>query len=71
MPVMLSKDVEHEWLNPDLEPEQALDLLAQDIPAKTMEAYPVSMKGEPADVRHTGFVAAGISSICFGSVLLQ
>jgi putative SOS response-associated peptidase YedK len=44
MPVILSKDVETEWLNPDVEPEQALDLLAQDIPARTLEAYPVSIK---------------------------
>jgi putative SOS response-associated peptidase YedK len=42
MPVILSKDVETEWLNPDTPPEQALELLAHDMPAKTMEAYPVS-----------------------------
>jgi putative SOS response-associated peptidase YedK len=44
MPVILSKDVETDWLNPDIEPEQALDLLARDIPAGVMEAYPVSTK---------------------------
>jgi putative SOS response-associated peptidase YedK len=44
MPVILSKGLESEWLNPDIEPEQALDLLAQDIPAKTMMVYPVSVK---------------------------
>jgi putative SOS response-associated peptidase YedK len=44
MPVILSKDVETKWLNPDMEPKQALELLAQDIPADKMEAYPVSMK---------------------------
>jgi putative SOS response-associated peptidase YedK len=44
MPVILSKALESEWLNPDIEPEQALGLLAHDIPAGTMEAYPVSTK---------------------------
>jgi putative SOS response-associated peptidase YedK len=44
MLIILSKDIESEWLNPDIEPEQALDLLARDIPARTMEAYPVSTK---------------------------
>jgi len=44
MPVILSKDIESDWLNPDIEPEQALDLLAHDIPAGVMEAYPVSTK---------------------------
>jgi putative SOS response-associated peptidase YedK len=42
MPVILRKDAEAEWLNPDTPPEQALELLAHDIPADTMEAYPVS-----------------------------
>jgi putative SOS response-associated peptidase YedK len=44
MPVILSKDIESDWLNPDIEPEQALDILARDIPAGVMEAYPVSTK---------------------------
>jgi putative SOS response-associated peptidase YedK len=38
MPVILSKDVEHGCLNPDIEPEQALELLAHDVPATSMEA---------------------------------
>jgi putative SOS response-associated peptidase YedK len=42
MPVILRKDSEAEWLNPDTSPEQALELLAHDIPAGAMEAYPVS-----------------------------
>ena len=42
MPVILSKDAETDWLNPDTPPEQALEILAEDIPAKTMEAYEVS-----------------------------
>jgi len=42
MPVILRRDVETEWLNPDMEPEQALELLSHDIPAGKMEAYPVS-----------------------------
>jgi putative SOS response-associated peptidase YedK len=42
MPVILSKDAEAEWINPDTAPEQALEILAQDIPATTMEAYEVS-----------------------------
>jgi putative SOS response-associated peptidase YedK len=44
MPVILSKSSESEWLNPDIEPEHALELLARDIPAESMEAYPVSKK---------------------------
>jgi len=44
MPVILQKDVEAEWLNPDIEPEQALTLLAHDIPAEAREAYAVSNK---------------------------
>jgi putative SOS response-associated peptidase YedK len=42
MPVILRKDSESEWLNPDTAPEQALELLAHNIPAGAMEAYPVS-----------------------------
>lgn len=42
MPVILSKDSESEWLNPDTPPEHALELLTHDIPAGAMEAYPVS-----------------------------
>lgn len=42
MPVILSKDEEAEWLNPDLvEPEQILPLLKQ-YPAKEMEEWEVS-----------------------------
>jgi putative SOS response-associated peptidase YedK len=37
MPVILSKDAEAEWLNPDTPPEQALELLAHDMPATMME----------------------------------
>jgi putative SOS response-associated peptidase YedK len=44
MPVILSKEIESDWLNPDIEPDQALALLAHDIPAEMMEAYPVSIK---------------------------
>ena len=42
MPVLLSKNAEADWLNPDTAPEQALEILSQDIPADTMEAYEVS-----------------------------
>jgi putative SOS response-associated peptidase YedK len=42
MPVILHKEVEDEWLNPDIvELEQLLPLLKQ-YPDKEMEAYPVS-----------------------------
>ncbi len=41
MPVILRTETEREWLNPDLEPEQALGLLAP-YPASQMQAYPVS-----------------------------
>jgi putative SOS response-associated peptidase YedK len=44
MPVILSRDVETEWLNPDIVPEQALELLGHDVPAASMEAYPVSTR---------------------------
>jgi putative SOS response-associated peptidase YedK len=42
MPVILQKEYEDEWLNPDIvEPERLLPLLKQ-YPDKDMEAYPVS-----------------------------
>jgi putative SOS response-associated peptidase YedK len=42
MPVILLKEDEEEWLNPDIvEPEQLLPLLKQ-YPDKEMEAYAVS-----------------------------
>jgi putative SOS response-associated peptidase YedK len=42
MPVILQKEDEEEWLNPDIvEPERLLPLLKQ-YPDKEMEAYPVS-----------------------------
>jgi putative SOS response-associated peptidase YedK len=44
MPVILDKDLEAEWLNPDIEPDQALKILAHHFPAGKMEAYEVSKK---------------------------
>jgi putative SOS response-associated peptidase YedK len=42
MPVILQKEYEEEWVNPDIvEPERLLPLLKQ-YPDKEMEAYPVS-----------------------------
>jgi putative SOS response-associated peptidase YedK len=42
MPVILLKEDEEEWLNPDIvEPERLLPLLKQ-YPDKDMEAYPVA-----------------------------
>jgi putative SOS response-associated peptidase YedK len=42
MPVILLREDEEEWLNPDIvEPERLLPLLKQ-YPDKEMEAYPVS-----------------------------
>jgi putative SOS response-associated peptidase YedK len=42
MPVILQKEDEEEWVNPDIvEPERLLPLLKQ-YPNKEMEAYPVS-----------------------------
>jgi len=42
MPVILKREDEEEWLNPDItEPEKLLPLLKQ-YPANKMEAYPVS-----------------------------
>jgi putative SOS response-associated peptidase YedK len=41
MPAILRPETENEWLNPDLEPDQALGLL-QTYPASKMSAYPVS-----------------------------
>lgn len=41
MPVILKPEAEQEWLNPDLEPEQALELI-QSYPAKEMRNYVVS-----------------------------
>ncbi len=41
MPVILKPEAEQEWLNPDLEPEQALELL-QPYPDDKMTASPIS-----------------------------
>lgn len=43
MPAILKPETEHEWLNPDLTPEQALELL-QPYPEKEMQNYIVSPK---------------------------
>ena len=42
MPVILNRDAESAWLNPDTSPEEALDILADPVPAEDMEAYIVS-----------------------------
>jgi putative SOS response-associated peptidase YedK len=44
MPVILSKDMESAWLNPDMEPDHALKILDRSTPAGIMEAYEVSKK---------------------------
>jgi putative SOS response-associated peptidase YedK len=44
MPVILNRDAEAQWLNPDTTPEEALDILAEPVPAEDMEAYQVSNK---------------------------
>lgn len=44
MPVMLHKDAEKDRINPDIAPEQAMEILSQDIPADTVEAYQISNK---------------------------
>jgi putative SOS response-associated peptidase YedK len=42
MPVILNRDAEAAWLNPDTSPEGALEILADPVSADEMEAYPVS-----------------------------
>jgi putative SOS response-associated peptidase YedK len=42
MPVILNRDAEASWLNPDTSPEDALDILADPLSAAEMEAYPVA-----------------------------
>lgn len=42
MPVILNRDAEAAWLNPDTSPEDALEILADPVSAEAMEAYPVS-----------------------------
>jgi putative SOS response-associated peptidase YedK len=44
MPVILNRDAEAAWLNPDTSPEEALDILADPVAADEMEAYTVSSK---------------------------
>ena len=41
MPVILQPESEHKWLDPHLDPTEAMDLL-QPYPAELMTAYPVS-----------------------------
>lgn len=41
MPAILTPEAEREWLNPDLEPEQVLDLL-RPYPNTDIKSYPVS-----------------------------
>jgi putative SOS response-associated peptidase YedK len=42
MPVILNRDTEAAWLNPDTAPDEALDILADPVSADEMEAYRVS-----------------------------
>jgi putative SOS response-associated peptidase YedK len=42
MPVILNRDREATWLNPDTSPDEALDILADPVAANEMEAYRVS-----------------------------
>jgi putative SOS response-associated peptidase YedK len=50
MPVILNRDSEAKWLNPDTSPEEALAILADPVSAGEMEAYPVS-----SNVNRPGF----------------
>jgi putative SOS response-associated peptidase YedK len=50
MPVILNRDAEAAWLNPDTSPEDALEILADPVPADEMEAYTV-----PSNVNRPGF----------------
>jgi putative SOS response-associated peptidase YedK len=42
MPVILNRDAEADWLNPDTSPETALEILSDPLLANSMEAYEVS-----------------------------
>jgi putative SOS response-associated peptidase YedK len=44
MPVILNRDAEARWLNPDTSPEEALEILADPVSTDAMEAYTVSSK---------------------------
>ena len=42
MPVILCREDEHEWINPDTTPEQALEILDRPVASDAMESYVVS-----------------------------
>lgn len=42
MPIILNRDAESAWLNPDTTPDDALDILADPLEVDEMEAYEVS-----------------------------